>query len=90
MKFYEKYHAVSELKANSDRKHFTHEEKVKPASITLGSSFDDYFKDIRKCNLSEIVEGFDEQEYINRFKEASSFIQQKWSIWNIEAEDDNI
>ncbi len=34
----------------------------------LSSKFDDYFMDIDKYNLSEIVEGFDANEYIKRLK----------------------
>jgi hypothetical protein len=34
----------------------------------LGSSFDDYFANVSIYNLSEIVKGFDENEYVKRLK----------------------
>ena len=47
------------------------EEKIAPRTRILGSDGSLYFKEVDKFNLNEIVDGFDEQEYINGLKKAS-------------------
>jgi hypothetical protein len=45
---------------------------------------------VGKCNLSEIVEGFDPNEYIKGLGEQSQAIAKHWSSWKIETEEDLI
>jgi hypothetical protein len=40
-----------------------------PANVRkLASNFEEYFANIPKSNVSEIVKGFDENEYVKRLK----------------------
>ena len=38
-------------------------------SRKLGANFDRYFEDAGKLNLSELVEGFDEDEFVRRLRD---------------------
>lgn len=57
----------------------------------LGGSFEEYFSSLSLNNLSEIVKGFDENEYVKGLKENNSAIFDKnWKAWKIEAEEEFI
>jgi hypothetical protein len=44
------------------------------ADRKLAANYDEYFANISKYNLSEIVKGFDENEYVKRLKENATAI----------------
>lgn len=67
--FYQKYHQKVNVKEREKRK--VVEEKIVPHTRILGNDGSLYFKEVDKFNLNEIVDGFDEQEYINGLKKAS-------------------
>ena len=71
--FYQKYHQKDKVKAKEREKEKSRvvEEKIAPHTRILGSDGSLYFKEVDKFNLNEIVDGFDEQEYINGLKKAS-------------------
>lgn len=57
----------------------------------LAGNFDEYFSNLSINNLSEIVKGFDENEYVKGLKENNSTIFDKnWKSWKIEAEEEFI
>ena len=79
-RFYDQHHPkadkVEEIKAQPKR--------------LLGSNFKEYFQDVKKFNLSEIVEGFDQHQFISKLKENNEQISKYWNSWKIEAEEDRI
>lgn len=90
----DKYQEEKPAKPKENRPQPPPAAKVEPVTVNsrkLDGQFDGYFVDISKCNLSEIVKGFDENEYVKRLKENTTTIFEKnWNSWKIEAEDEAI
>ena len=82
--FYEKFNPNGKKAQNEAPSPAKKKEEVVVLSRKLGPNFDKYFEDMGKFNLSELVEGFDEDEFVRRLRDESAVIFEKhWKVWKI-------